>query len=101
MCTLPRSLNGNTLCGLYQEGYDMRGTYTSEGIIAICEGLKASSITSLRCAGCPLHHVKAPCQHRASSVAGPGVNLTLSCTLAAASRSATLDQRAAWRLLQS
>ena len=54
-----RSLDGNTLCGLYLQYGDLIGTYTSEGIDAICKGLKSSSITSLRCAGCPLHHVKA------------------------------------------
>ena len=28
----------------------MNGTYTAEGIIALCEGIKGSAITSLRCA---------------------------------------------------
>ena len=35
------------LCGLYSDG---SGTYTAEGINALCEGLKGSAITSLRCA---------------------------------------------------
>ena len=68
---LSRSLDGNCLCDLYlQYGTygDLMGTYTSEGIDAICKGLKSSSITSLRCAGCPLHHVKAR-GPRASSAA--------------------------------
>ena len=41
------SLGSNRLCGLEADGY---GTYTSEGITKLCEGLKGSSVTSLRCA---------------------------------------------------
>ena len=29
------------------------GTYTAEGITKLCEGLKGSSVTSLRCLPCP------------------------------------------------
>ena len=29
------------------------GTYTAEGIIKLCEGLKGSALTSLRCAATP------------------------------------------------
>ena len=55
-----RSLDSNALCELYRDTWgDLKGTYTSEGIDDICKALKISSITSLRCAGCPLHHVKA------------------------------------------
>ena len=43
-----RSLAGNRLCGVW---YDARGreqgTYTAEGITALCEGLKGSAVTSL------------------------------------------------------
>ena len=49
-CTRPivcGSLNDNELCGLDECG---KGTYTAEGINKICESLKTSSITSLRCA---------------------------------------------------
>ena len=35
------------LCGLNHMG---NGTYTSEGITKLCEGLKGSAVTSLRCA---------------------------------------------------
>ena len=41
------SLAGNELCGLDSDG---RGTYTAEGIIKLCDGLKGSSVTSLECA---------------------------------------------------
>ena len=41
---------GNQLCGLNDEG---NGTYTAEGIIKLCEGLKGSTVTSLRCAAAP------------------------------------------------
>ena len=41
---------GNQLCGL---DFDGRGTYTAEGITKLCEGLKGSAVTSLRCADAP------------------------------------------------
>ena len=44
------SLAGNQLCGLDYEG---NGTYTAEGITKLCEGLKGSAVTSLRCAATP------------------------------------------------
>ena len=49
------SLADNRLCGVYGErestgGYVTRGTYTTEGINALFEGLKGSSVTSLKCA---------------------------------------------------
>ena len=46
----------NDLCGLYYGGDDdgICGTYTAEGITALCDGLKGSAITSLRCAVTPL-----------------------------------------------
>ena len=47
---------GNQLCGLDYEGF---GTYTAEGINALCEGLKGSAITSLKCARPPDTHTKA------------------------------------------
>ena len=37
----------NQLCGLNDDGY---GEYTAGGITKLCEGLKGSSVTSLRCA---------------------------------------------------
>ena len=48
--TLPSrgSLGHNQLCGV-DEGE--RGAYTTEGIIKLCEGLKGSAVSSLRCAG--------------------------------------------------
>ena len=45
--TLARSLGYNQLCGLDCFG---GGTYTTEGITKLCEGLKGSAITSLGCA---------------------------------------------------
>jgi hypothetical protein len=44
------SLAKNQLCGCDQRGY---GTYTSEGITKLCEALKGSSVTSLKCAAAP------------------------------------------------
>ena len=41
------SLAANQLCGLNQFG---EGTYTTEGITKLCEGLKGSAVTSLKCA---------------------------------------------------
>ena len=41
------SLGFNQLCGVDQQGH---GTYTTEGITKLCEGLKGSAVTSLKCA---------------------------------------------------
>ena len=41
------SLGGNRLCGIDWYG---DGTYTTEGITKLCEGLKGSAVTSLKCA---------------------------------------------------
>ena len=41
---LARSLSENAICGPNQYG---NGTYTAEGITALCEGLKGSTVTSL------------------------------------------------------
>ena len=41
---------GNQLCGLDGHG---SGTYTTEGITKLCEGLKGSAVTSLECAATP------------------------------------------------
>ena len=41
------SLADIQLCGVDYYGY---GTYTAEGIIKLCEGLKGSAVTSLKCA---------------------------------------------------
>ena len=46
----------NQLCGLDEDG---RGAYTAEGITKLCEGLKGSSVTSLRCALGPSVRVSA------------------------------------------
>jgi len=40
----------NVLCGLDING---RGTYTTEGITKLCEGLEGTAITSLECAAAP------------------------------------------------
>ena len=42
------SLLGNKLCGVSE--YHDYGTYTDEGITELCEGIKDSAITSLKCA---------------------------------------------------
>ena len=38
------------LCGLYFLHGEVEGTYTAEGITKLCEGLKGSAVTSLKCA---------------------------------------------------
>ena len=43
------SLASNELCGLKYG----RGTYTTEGITKLCEALKGSAVTSLKCAPGP------------------------------------------------
>ena len=47
------SLVSNRLCGLYYELGEVKGTYTTEGITKLCEGLKGSAVTSLKCAATP------------------------------------------------
>ena len=64
------SLDGNMLCGINEFG---RGTYSAEGINKLCESLKTSSITSLRCAD------TFPCS-RALRVSRPAEHLHLSYT---------------------
>ena len=44
------SLGYNQLCGLDRYG---DGTYTADGITKLCEGLKRSAVTSLKCAAPP------------------------------------------------
>ena len=51
------SLADNDLCGI-KRGI---GTYTAEGINALCEGLKGSAITSLKCARSPQTHKDTAC----------------------------------------
>ena len=43
------SLENNRLCGVWTEYGQLWGTYTAEGIYALCKGIKGSAITSLRC----------------------------------------------------
>ena len=40
----------NQLCGVDRYG---DGTYTTEGITKLCEGLRGSTVTSLECAAAP------------------------------------------------
>ena len=51
----PGSLANNTLCGVFKapRSVSIWGTYTAEGIAKLCEGLKGSAVTSLKCAGTP------------------------------------------------
>ena len=53
------SLTGNKLCGVDKDGF---GEYTTEGITALCTGLKGSAVTSLECAAAPsvCFYVSAP-----------------------------------------
>ena len=45
------SLDHNQLCGIDRNG---NGTYTAEGITKLCEALKGSAVTSLKCAATPV-----------------------------------------------
>ena len=62
MLTFPRfflcSLANNVLCGVTNWG---NGTYIAVGINALCEGLKGSAITSLKCARPPQTHESTAC----------------------------------------
>ena len=42
-------MNGNKLCGIDHGS----GTYTTEGIIKLFEGLRGTAVTSLKCAAAP------------------------------------------------
>ena len=52
-------MDGNALCGIDGSTHLPSGlpygTYTAEGINALCEGLKGSAVTSLTCAA-PAKH---------------------------------------------
>ena len=51
------SLAGNALCGVYDDDEgELQGTYTADGITALCEGLKGSTVTSLKCAAAISSH---------------------------------------------
>ena len=43
-------MGDNKLCGIDANG---EGTYTADGITKLCEGLKGSAVTSLKCATTP------------------------------------------------
>ena len=57
----------NQICGLDAYG---RGTYTAEGITKLCEGLKESSVTSLKCAAAPraFAFMSAPADRKANTL---------------------------------
>ena len=47
---MAHSLDRNALCGImYDDEHNEMGAYTAEGINKLCEALKVSSVTSLRC----------------------------------------------------
>ena len=47
------SLASNAICGVTSSPFGLQGTYTAEGITKLCEGLKGSAVTSLKCAAAP------------------------------------------------
>ena len=47
-------MDNNQLCGVDKYG---DGRFTTEGITALCEGLKQSKVSSLRCVGQICEHV--------------------------------------------
>ena len=52
VCAVLYSLDFNQLCGVARYGDDK---YTVEGITALCNGLKQSNVTTLRCGACFLN----------------------------------------------
>ena len=45
-------MEDNELCGFYKDMYgEIHGTYTAKGVTKLCEGLKGSAMTSLKCVG--------------------------------------------------
>ena len=50
-------MDHNHLCGVYEYG---DGTFTTEGITMLCEALKGSAVTSLKCATAPSNRFSAP-----------------------------------------
>ena len=59
----------NQLCGIYYEDGELKGTYTAEGITKLCEGLKGSAVTSLKCdaAAQVFAFVSAPADRKANT----------------------------------
>ena len=51
---VPGSLDENQLCGVDEYG---NGKFTTEGITALCDGLKQSKVSTLRCVGQICEHV--------------------------------------------
>ena len=48
------SLANNSICGVTTDFMGrQQGTYTAEGITKLCEALKGSAVTSLKCASAP------------------------------------------------
>ena len=47
-------MDDNKLCGIDRNGF---GTFTTEGITALCDGIKQSGVSSLRCVGQICEHV--------------------------------------------
>ena len=70
------SLDDNQLCGLDDE---VNGTYTAKGISKLCEGLKGSAVTSLRCAATPKCLLL--CQRPLTQLTHPPPNPTFAVSL--------------------
>ena len=68
-------MEDNELCGLSGD-HPVRGTYTTEGITKLCEGLKESNVASLECA--PPHLASAPVD---TSTLSPFPSCPLACSL--------------------
>ena len=60
VCAVVYSLDVNQLCGTDRMG---NGKYTAEGITVLCEGLKQSNVTTLRCGACFLDMCDSGCYH--------------------------------------
>ena len=87
------SLANNAICSVTTRHVtDQLGTYTTEGIIKLCEGLKGSALTSLRCALWARVFVSAP-------VDTPTLSLFPSCPYFAVSEATTSEPRAPLRWL--
>ena len=71
------SLDSTTLCGIDRRTF--QGTYTAEGITKLCEGLKGSCVTSLRCAVAPKRSLL--CQRPLTRLVSRRPDLSHACSL--------------------
>ena len=93
------SLADNSICGVTTGVMGrQQGTYTAEGITKLCEGLKGSAVTSLKCAATPERLLL--CQRPLTRLVLFSHNPDLTACFAV-SEATTSEQRASLRSLPS